>query len=138
MVRLLASVARALQDAHSARVVHCDVKRANILLGWGKEGRAYLIDFGLGRDLDAVPTSRPRTLEGTLMYMAPEKLAGRRVDEALCNVYSLGATGLEALTLLPPRSLPEGLTSPQWRAIWREWSRRAWRRSSRACRRAWG
>jgi serine/threonine-protein kinase len=114
VVRVLASVARALGDAHAARVVHCDVKPANVLLERGVGGRAYLIDFGLGRDLDAMPASRPRTLEGTSLYMAPEKLSGRRVDESLCDIYALGATGFEALALRPPRALPEGLPRPMW------------------------
>jgi serine/threonine protein kinase len=114
VVRILARVARALADAHFARVVHCDVKPANILLDHADRGRAYLIDFGLGRDLDAMPASRPRTVDGTMLYMAPEKLSGRRVDEALCDTYALGATGFEALALRLPRALPEGLPPPQW------------------------
>jgi eukaryotic-like serine/threonine-protein kinase len=114
VARVLAQVARALGDAHAARVVHCDVKPANILLERGVGGRAYLIDFGLGRDLDAMPASRPWTAEGTALYMAPEKLSRRRVDEALCDIYALGATGHEALALVPPRVLPEGLARPLW------------------------
>jgi serine/threonine protein kinase len=114
VVRLLARVARALADAHAARVVHCDVKPANILVEQGVAGRAYLIDFGLGRDLDAMPKSRLRTVEGTSLYLAPEKLLGQRADEALCDIYSLGVTGFEALALWPPRTLPEELPRPMW------------------------
>jgi serine/threonine-protein kinase len=114
VARLLARVAHALAAAHAARVVHCDIKPANILLERAEAGRAYLIDFGLGRDLDAVPASWPATLEGTTLYMAPEKLGRRRVDEALCDIYALGATGYEALALRPPRQLPAGLPRPLW------------------------
>jgi serine/threonine-protein kinase len=46
--------------------------------------------------------------------MAPEKLSGRRVHEALCDIYALGATGFEALALRLPRELPEGLPRPLW------------------------
>ena len=114
VARVLAHVARALAAAHAARVVHCDVKPANILLERGVAGRAYLIDFGLGRDLEALPASGPGTLDGTPLYMAPEKLAGRRADEASCDVYALGATGFEALALRPPRALPAGLPRREW------------------------
>ena len=46
--------------------------------------------------------------------MAPEKLSGRRPDEVLCDVYALGATAFEALTLRPPRVVPEGLPRGHW------------------------
>jgi serine/threonine protein kinase len=114
VARVLARVARALGDVHAARVVHCDVKPANLLLERGVAGRAYLIDFGLGRELDAMPAPQLGTAEGTLLYMAPEKLSRRRVDEALCDIYALGATGYEALALMLPRVLPEGLARPLW------------------------
>jgi serine/threonine-protein kinase len=114
VARVLARVARALGDVHAARVVHCDVKPANLLLERGVAGRAYLIDFGLGRDLDAMPVSRSRTVDGTMLYMAPEKLSGWQADEALCDIYALGATGFEALALRRPRALPEGLPRRLW------------------------
>jgi serine/threonine-protein kinase len=114
MARALACVARALGDAHAARVVHCDVKPANILLSRGEPGRAYLIDFGMGRDLDAMTESGASAVGGTALYMAPEKLSGRRVDEALCDVYALGATAFEAVALKPPRAVPEGMPRRLW------------------------
>ena len=55
VARVLVRVAWALEDAHAIRVVHCDVKPANILLDRSNEERTYLIDFGMGRDLDAMP-----------------------------------------------------------------------------------
>jgi eukaryotic-like serine/threonine-protein kinase len=114
MVRLLARVAWALEDAHSARIVHCDVKPANILLDRGNDERAYLIDFGMGRDLDAIPGSRMGGAGGTVLYMAPEKLSGRPVDEVVCDVYALGATAFEALALKPPRVVPEDVPRSHW------------------------
>src|SRR5262249_51369659 len=114
MARALACVARALGDAHAARVVHCDVKPANILLGRGEPERTYLIDFGAGRDLDAMTNSGAVAMGGTVLYMAPEKLAGRPVDETLCDVYALGATAFEAVALRPPRAVPDGLPRRLW------------------------
>jgi serine/threonine-protein kinase len=114
VVHVLARVAWALEDAHAAKVVHCDVKPANIMLHRSNEEQAYLIDFGMGRDLDAMPESPSPGAAGTVLYMAPEKLSGRQVDEVLCDVYALGATAFEALALNPPRVVPEGLPRPVW------------------------
>ena len=110
-VQVLALVARALDDVHAARVVHCDVKPANVLLDCSNENRVYLIDFGMGREVDAMPRTRAAHAAGTVLYMAPEKLLGHEVDEALCDVYALGATAFETLTLRPPRMYPEQYTS---------------------------
>jgi serine/threonine protein kinase len=113
-VRVLALVARALDDVHAARVVHCDVKPANVLLDWSNENRSYLIDFGMGREVDAMPRTRAAHAAGTVLYMAPEKLSGHEVDEALCDVYALGATAFEALTLRPPRMIPKNIPQLLW------------------------
>ena len=59
-------VAWALEDAHAARVVHCDVKPANILLDRSHEQRAYLIDFGMGRDLDGMAEFPSQVAGGTV------------------------------------------------------------------------
>ena len=114
VARVLARVAWALEDAHAGRVVHCDVKPANILLDRSNEERTYLIDFGMGRDLDAMPRSPSESMAGTVLYMAPEKLLGRQVDEVLCDVYALGATAFEAFALKPPRVVPEDLPRSLW------------------------
>jgi serine/threonine-protein kinase len=114
VVQILARVARALEDAHTERVVHCDVKPANILLDRSHDDRVYLIDFGMGRDLDAMPRSRKASAAGTVLYMAPEKLLGCEVDEVLCDVYALGATAFETLTLRPPRVVPKDMPRPCW------------------------
>jgi len=111
---VLVRVAWALEDAHASRVVHCDVKPANILLDRSNEERTYLIDFGMGRDLDAMPRSPSESLAGTVLYMAPEKLLGRQVEEVLCDVYALGATAFEAFALKPPRVVPEDLPRSLW------------------------
>jgi len=90
---VLSQVAHALHAAHAGRVAHRDVKPANILLGRRPGARAFLADFGLGRDLDeATADQLLRDGSGTPMYMAPEKLRGRPADEVLCDVYALGVT----------------------------------------------
>ena len=79
-------------------MVHRDVKPSNILVN--SEGEFVLADFGLVRDED-VRITRSGERVGTLGYMAPEQLSFSRVD-ARADVYSLGATLYEALTLKIP------------------------------------
>jgi eukaryotic-like serine/threonine-protein kinase len=124
MVRVLARIARALDAAHSAQVVHRDVKPSNILLDRHCEERAFLVDFGLGRDLDVVTLPQLRTGEGTLRYMAPEKLLGRQVDEVSCDLYALGMTLFEAATLTTPRGVPATLPRAAWAAHLARWEPR--------------
>jgi len=102
VVRLLLPIAEALQAAHRVGVVHCDVKPSNILVD--RQGRAHLMDFGLARDADSVALSASLHGSGSPPYMAPEQLsggAGGNVTQAT-DVYALGATLYEALTLRRP------------------------------------
>jgi serine/threonine protein kinase len=72
---------RGLSAAHQAGLVHRDFKPSNIILT--NEGRVVVIDFGLARNLaslDGEPEPQ-RFAEGTLAYMAPERLAGHENDE---------------------------------------------------------
>ncbi|WP_165250127.1 serine/threonine-protein kinase [Paludisphaera soli] len=97
--RLLARAARALDFIHRHRVVHRDVKPANILLERRRPFGVYLCDLGLGRDLDWATTEQMRDGAGTPMYMSPERLLKAPADEILSDVYSMGVTLFETLTL---------------------------------------
>ncbi len=111
VVALLARVARGLHAAHEAKIVHRDVKPSNILLDRFRSGRAMLADFGLGRDLDVATPEQLRDWSGSPLYMAPEKLRGQYRDEIRCDIYALGVTLFEALTLQRPfddREMPTG------------------------------
>lgn len=89
--QLAAQLADALDAAHTAGVVHRDVKPANILLG--ADGRPRLMDFGLAKATaaDATMTTAGQLL-GTPAYMSPEQARGQieRID-ARTDIYGLGA-----------------------------------------------
>jgi len=95
----MARLADGLHAAHAIGLVHRDVKPSNILVDPG--GRWVLVDFGLVHEEAADTLTRSGEMVGTLAYMAPEQV-GRRPVDARCDVYALGATLYEVLTLRPP------------------------------------
>jgi len=94
VMETIAKVADALDYAHSEGVVHRDIKPANIMRL--NDGRIKVADFGIARI-----TSQSKTATGTVMgtpsYMAPEQLAGKKVD-GRADLFSLGVTLYELLT----------------------------------------
>jgi serine/threonine-protein kinase len=112
MTRALARATRALSRVHDRRIAHRDIKPANILLDSSGAGGVYLCDFGLGRDLEVATSEQMRDGAGTPMYMAPERLLRLASDEIKCDIYSMGVTLYEALTLERPFQIPPGVTLP--------------------------
>lgn len=104
LTRLGSEIAGALALAHRHGVLHRDVKPQNILLE--RDGRARLADFGSARMEGDATITRTGAVVGTLAYMAPEVVAGRRPD-ARSDVFSLGMTLLHAAAgRLPDRPSP--------------------------------
>lgn len=99
VARLGAQVCRALAAAHAAGVVHRDVKPSNLMLD--AAGRLRLLDFGLARREADPAITRSRSSLGTPSYMSPEQVAGAPATPR-SDVYSLGATLYECLSLQPP------------------------------------
>ena len=97
-------VAAGLRAAHSAGVIHRDLKPGNILLT--KDGRVVLTDFGLARSIGAEgrpvldSITRSGEIFGTIDYMAPEQLRGERLSSS-ADLYALGLIAHEALTGKP-------------------------------------
>ena len=101
-VRLLLPVASALEYAHENKIIHRDVKPANILLT-GK-GQPMLTDFGIAKLLES---EAGQTLTGTGLgigtpeYMSPEQGLGKAID-GRADLYSLGIIFYELLTARKP------------------------------------
>ena len=90
-------LARALDNAHRAGIVHRDVKPSNIRIT--PEGRAMLMDFGVARHTDLTALTLSGEFRGTPNYASPEQVkARRRGIDSRTDVYSLGVTLYEAVT----------------------------------------
>jgi tRNA A-37 threonylcarbamoyl transferase component Bud32 len=95
---ILSQVGDALDYAHANRVIHRDVKPANILIT--AENRVKITDFGIAR-LDSSNLTQEGQLLGTPNYMAPEQIQGKEVD-ARADLFSLGVVLYEMLTRHKP------------------------------------
>jgi eukaryotic-like serine/threonine-protein kinase len=103
VANLVAEAAEALHYAHGQGVVHRDVKPANLMLT--PEGHLVLMDFGLARLLEEQRMTLTGAFMGTPHYMSPEQITGQHGEtDHRIDVYSLGATLYELLTLEPPFS----------------------------------
>lgn len=95
---ILAPVARALANAHSHKVIHRDVKPANILMN--ESGQATLSDFGIVKLMDAEEgqtLTGTGVMVGTPSYMAPEQITGGQID-GRADIYALGVIFFELVT----------------------------------------
>lgn len=106
-VTLFRTICDAVQHAHQRMVVHRDLKPGNILVS--QAGVVKLLDFGIGKVLDAHPGSAPQTRQQVRLltpeYAAPEQLDGGTISTAT-DVYSLGVLLHELLVGRHPSVVP--------------------------------
>ncbi|HEY3496311.1 MAG TPA: serine/threonine-protein kinase [Polyangiaceae bacterium] len=108
VAHLLAQLAGALDEAHSAGLVHRDVKPANLMVC--ARGRANdvlkVLDFGLVKSESSsdIDQDEARRVIGTPLYLSPESITAPESLDARSDLYALGAVGYFLLTGVPPFS----------------------------------
>lgn len=97
-VDVIEQVSRGLSYAHERKIIHRDVKPANIRVT--ESGQVKLMDFGVAH-LVSSELTQTGSLIGTPYYMAPEVITGDTVD-IRADIFSLGATFYELISYHRP------------------------------------
>jgi serine/threonine protein kinase len=113
IVELVRQVAEAAEALHEAGILHRDIKPGNIMVS--ADGRqAVLMDLGLAQLADEIEgrLTRTRQFVGTLRYASPQQVLAVGTLDRRSDVYSLGATLWELLTLRPLYGATEQMPTP--------------------------
>ena len=94
-LRIAKEIARALREAHSNNLVHCDIKPHNILVT--ADGRVKVADFGIARAVTSSTMTYNGNIVGSVHYFSPEQAKGTKITPK-SDIYSLGVVLYEMLT----------------------------------------
>jgi len=100
---VLSQVARAVTWAHGMGIIHRNLKPGNIFLSQDAgETVVKLLDFGIAQlmrlGLDDAPVTMTGTCLGTLRYMSPEQVSGKRTVDHRTDIWSFGIVAYECIT----------------------------------------
>jgi tetratricopeptide (TPR) repeat protein/predicted Ser/Thr protein kinase len=107
-VEIIQQVCRALDSAHSASVIHRDLKPQNIMRD--KTGRVLVMDFGLARTVEGDGMTQSGALIGTMEYMSPEQALAKDVDQR-SDIFALGLILYELLSGVTPFKAESAIAS---------------------------
>lgn len=94
-------IAKGLDYAHSKKILHLDIKPANILIN-KQNNIVKIADFGIARQVkDSVTRLLGKEISGTLHYMSPEQILGGKIDHR-SDIYSFSVLLYESLMGSPP------------------------------------
>jgi serine/threonine protein kinase/Tfp pilus assembly protein PilF len=95
IVDISLQIGKGLHAAHKKGVVHRDVKSDNIMVS--TDGVVKIMDFGLAKLKGVTKITKEGTTVGTLQYMSPEQLKGRKIDQR-SDIFSSGVVLYEMIT----------------------------------------
>ncbi|KAI1722144.1 protein kinase domain-containing protein [Ditylenchus destructor] len=105
---LIMQILIALQYLHSKGIAHCDLKPENVLLSDGSEfPQAKLCDFGYSCYI--ADSCFKKKIIGTMLYVAPEVLAGKRYNKSV-DIWSIGVTTYVSVSGFFPFAQKEKIT----------------------------
>ena len=98
IVKIAAQIAGGLQAAHAKKIIHLDVKPANLMVTPKPSQEVKILDFGLSRFTSEIDRTRPQgPLMGTVAYMAPEQVQGESTGPET-DIWALGVVMYEMAT----------------------------------------
>jgi serine/threonine protein kinase/tetratricopeptide (TPR) repeat protein len=94
-ISIILQVAEGLEAAHSAGIIHGDIKSENIIID--NSGAARISDFGLASFREQYSQKEPESTSGTIPYMSPEQARGDAIDKR-SDIFSLGVVAYELIS----------------------------------------
>jgi len=94
-INLTMQICEGLDEAHTAGIVHRDIKPGNIILD--RKNRARLVDFGLATVTGEKKLTKTGSTLGTVGYMSPELVKGDKADQRT-DLFSVGIVLYEMIT----------------------------------------